>query len=97
MEVTVKLTGHAKRRMKDRFSPPLRLEDVAEALRQGKMFLFDGGCYFKHQNVGLILRSRLNAKCNFYVITVLNLKRNSFRKPILSPPNRSPFESVVIL
>lgn len=97
MEATVKLTEHAKQRMRDRFSPPLKLEDVAEVLRKGKASFFGGGCYVKYGNIGLILKSSLNTKYDYYVITVLDLKRNRFYKPALSPPGKSPFKNAVIV
>ena len=83
--------------MLGRFNPPLKPEDIAEALLEGKMYPFAGGYYLEHRNVGLILKSRITAACHFYVVTVMNLDQGRFFKAGLSPPKRFPFKSVVVL
>jgi len=97
LEVTVKLTRHAKQRMKDRFNHhPLTKKDIAEALRKGRICRIPGGFYVKHGDVGLILKSRLTAEADFHVTTVLNLK-NARRRKTLTPFRKTPYKKVTVL
>jgi hypothetical protein len=95
-EVTVKLTAHAEKRMREQFKPPLTKDDIAEALREGMMCQVFGGLYVKHGNVGLILKSRLTAEANFHVTTVLNLE-NEKQVRTLAPLQKTPYKEVAVI
>lgn len=42
MEVSVKLTSHAKERMETRFKPALTVKDIANAVVKGKIYSLNG-------------------------------------------------------
>jgi hypothetical protein len=96
VEVRVKLSPHARKRMEQRFKPPLTEKDIAEALRRGKMCQVFGGFYVKHGNVGLILKSRLTLEADYCVTTVFNLERVKQAKT-LRPLQKTPYKKVIVI
>jgi hypothetical protein len=92
LEVTVKLTAHARKRMEQRFKAP---PDIAEVLRNGKMCQVFGGFYIEHGNVGLILKSRLTSEADYYVATVFNLEREKPAKTLM-PLQKKPYRKVIV-
>lgn len=94
MEVSVKLTSHAKEKMQERFKPPLTLNDIAEALAKGKFYSANGRHYIKYRNICLVLTSRLASESDFHLVTVLNLKRNKLGKRCFIKTEKPPFKNV---
>jgi len=94
-EIIVKLSPHARRRMRERFKNSLRIGDLAEAIMKGKFYPFASGYFVEYGEIGLVLRSRLTAHYHYVITTVLNLRQKSLRP--LSTPRRSPYKSVRFL
>jgi hypothetical protein len=94
LEVSVKLTSHAKERMQDRFKPPLTLNDIKEAMVKGEVYSINGRHYIKHKNICLVLASRLASESDLHLVTVLNLNRNKLAKTRFIKVEKSAFKRV---
>ena len=94
MEVSVKLTSHAKERMQKRFKPALTLNDIAEALVKGKVYSLNGRHYIKYKNICLILASRLTSESNLQLVTVLDLNQNKLGKKRFTKTGKLTFKKV---
>jgi hypothetical protein len=94
LEVSVKLTSHAKERMQDRFKPALTLNDIAEAVVKGKVYFLNGRHYIKYKNICLVLASRLTSESDLHLVTVLDLNRSKLGKKCFIKTERSAFKRV---
>lgn len=97
MEVSVKLTSHAKERMETRFKPALTVKDIVNAVVKGKIYSLNGRHYVKYKNICLVLASRLASESDLHLVTVLNLNRNKFAEKCFIKPERLPFKRVRIV
>jgi hypothetical protein len=94
LEVSVKLTSHAKERMQDRFKPPLTLNDITEAMVKGDVYSINGRHYIKYKNICLVLASRLTSESDFHIVTILDLKRNKLGKKCFIKTEKTAFKRV---
>jgi hypothetical protein len=94
LEVSVKLSSHAKERMQDRFKPALTLNDIAEVLVKGKVYSLNGIHYIKYKKICLVLASRLASESDLHLVTVLDLNQKKIGKKCFTKTEKSTFKRV---